>query len=166
MFNRFEYSAKRVVVLAQEHARMLNHGYVGTEHVLLALLTPDLLAAEIMRTRGVEQETVRRAVIDIIGFGLSPAPGAIAFTKNARRVLIRSADVAGADHHIVPEHLLLALLEESKGVGVDALKHLGIDLEPVLSDLHGIVDPAVAAEAGNPAEPMPVHATDAKENHV
>lgn len=136
---------------------MLNHGYVGTEHVLLALLTPDLLTAGIMRTRGVDQETVRRTVIDLTGFGLSPAPGVISFTKNARRVLIKSADAAGTDPHISPEHLLLALLEEGRGVGMDALEHLGIDLDPVLSDLHGIIDRPAPAE-GTP--------TDAKENHV
>lgn len=155
MFDRFEYSARRAVVLAQEHARMLNHGYVGTEHMLLALLTPDLMAAEIMQSCGIEQETVRKAVIDLVGFGLSPAPGAISFTRNARRVLNRSADVAGADPHVVPEHLLLALLEEDRGVGVDALKHIGADLAAAAAELHTLIDPG--------ASPV---APGTRENHV
>lgn len=164
MFDRFEYSAKRAVVLAQEHARMLNHDYVGTEHMLLALLTPDLLTAEIMRPLGAEQETVRKAIIDIIGFGLSPAPAHISFTRNARRILTRSADVAAADPHIVPEHLLLALLEEGSGVGVDALKRIGVDLERAQGDLREIVDPPLrSGQPGSPAAPPP---TNAKENHV
>lgn len=139
---------------------MLNHGYVGTEHMLIALLTTDLPAAETMKAIGVEQEAVRQAVIELIGFGLAPAPVHIVFTRNARRVLIKAAEVAGSTPRILPEHLLMALIEEGKGVGVDALKHLGTNLEAALSKLRTSVD------TDTQPENAPGLTSEPKVNHV
>lgn len=142
MFDRFVYDSRRVTVIAQESARALSHNYIGTEHLLLALLTPGTATARIMAARGADYEGVRQAVIDLIGRGLTEPEDTLRFSDNGRRVLIRSADVPGQCVPIVPEHILLALLGEERGVGWDALKKVGADTGGAAADLHEIIDPA------------------------
>jgi prophage maintenance system killer protein len=130
MFQRFTDRARRVVVLAQEEARLLRHDYVGTEHLLLGLLHESGgVAARALESLGINREAVRRQVEQIIGRG-QQAPGShIAFTPRAKKVLelsLREALALG-HNHVGTEHILLGLLREGQGVAAQVLTGLGID---------------------------------------
>ncbi|XVU28132.1 ATP-dependent Clp protease ATP-binding subunit [Actinoplanes sp. CA-054009] len=125
MFERFTDSARRVVVLAQEEARALDHDYVGTEHLLLGLIREGTAAP------GVSVESARQRVEEIIGRGPRTPDGHIPFTPRAKKVLelsLREALRLGHDH-IGPEHLLLGLLREGEGVASQVLVRLGADVQ-------------------------------------
>jgi hypothetical protein len=132
MFERFSDDARRVVVLAQEEARLLNHNYIGTEHLLLALLSRDAdgIATQGLLSAGITYERARAEVVEIIGHGGSAPSGHIPFTTRAKQVLelsLREALERG-DDEIRSEHLLLGMIREGSGVGVQALVKLGVDL--------------------------------------
>ena len=131
MFERFTHRARRVVVLAQEEARLLNHNYIGTEHVLLGLVREEEgVAAKALESLGISLEKVRRQVEVIVGRGATPPSGHIPFTPRGKRVLelsFREALQLGHDY-IGTEHILLGLLREGEGVGAQALVGLGVDL--------------------------------------
>ena len=130
MFERFTDRARRVVVLAQEEARTLDHGYIGTEHLLLGLLREgDGVAARTLESLGVSREAARGQVEEIIGRGVDPPPSHIPFTPRAKKVLELSLREALALGHtyIGTEHLLLALLREGHGVAAQVLVRLGVD---------------------------------------
>jgi Clp amino terminal domain, pathogenicity island component len=127
MFERFTDRARRVVVLAQEEARLLNHNYIGTEHILLGLLHDrESLAPEALEPFGVTLEAARHDVEEIIGQGQSTPTGHIPFTPRAKKVLehsLREALQLG-HNYIGSGHILLGLLREGEGVGVQVLlKH-------------------------------------------
>ena len=128
MFERFTDRARRVVVLAQEEARMLNHNYIGTEHLLLGLIHEgEGVAAKALDSMGITLTGAREQVQDIIGPGQQAPSGHIPFTPRAKKVLelsLREALQLG-HNYIGTEHILLALLEFENGDGV--LSGLGID---------------------------------------
>ena len=152
MFERFTDRARRVVVLAQEEARLLNHNYIGTEHILLGLIHEgEGVAAKALESLGISLEKVRQQVEEIIGAGQSPPSGHIPFTPRAKKVLelsLREALQLG-HNYIGTEHILLGLIREGEGVAAQVLVKLGADLGRVrqqviqlLSGYSGSKDPA------------------------
>jgi hypothetical protein len=132
MFERFGDDARRVVVRAQEEARSLDHDYIGTEHLLLAMLNPGTggIAAEALLAAGITPERARAEVLEIVGPGGSPPSGHIPFTSRAKKVLelsLREALEVG-DEELGSEHILLGVIREGTGVGAQALVKLGVDL--------------------------------------
>jgi len=144
MFERFTDRARRVVVLAQEEARLLGHNYIGTEHILLGLLhEEDGVAAKVLEQLGVTLAAVRTSVQSIIGEGGDVPGGHIPFTPRAKKVLelsLREALQLG-HNYIGTEHILLGLIREGEGVGALVLVNLCADLgavrEAVVQQLSG-----------------------------
>src|SRR5215218_1162930 len=134
MFERFTDRARRVVVLAQEEARLLNHNYIGTEHILLGLIHEgEGVAAKALESLGISLEAVRAQVEEIIGHGGSAPSGHIPFTPRAKKVLelsLREALQLG-HNYIGTEHILLGLIREGEGVAAQVLVKLGADLSRV-----------------------------------
>ena len=134
MFERFTDRARRVVVLAQEEARMLNHNYIGTEHILLGLIHEgEGVAAKALESLGITLEGVRSQVEEIIGQGQQAPSGHIPFTPRAKKVLelsLREALQLG-HNYIGTEHILLGLIREGEGVAAQVLVKLGADLNRV-----------------------------------
>src|SRR5680860_1442719 len=161
MFERFTDRARRVVVLAQEEARMLNHNYIGTEHILLGLIHEgEGVAAKSLASLGISLDSVREQVQEIIGQGQQAPSGHIPFTPRAKKVLelsLREALQLG-HNYIGTEHILLGLIREGEGVAAQVLVKLGADLnrvrQQVLQLLSGYQGKEPAA-AGGPAEGTP-----------
>ena len=134
MFERFTDRARRVVVLAQEESRLLNHDFIGTEHVLLGLIAEgEGVAAQALAALGVRLEAVRTKVEETVGRGESTPSGHIPFTPRAKKVLelsLREALSLG-HNYIGTEHLLLGVIREGEGVGATVLVGLGADLSTV-----------------------------------
>jgi ATP-dependent Clp protease ATP-binding subunit ClpC len=134
MFERFTDRARRVVVLAQEEARMLNHNYIGTEHVLLGLIHEgEGVAAKALESLNISLGAVREQVQEIIGQGQQAPSGHIPFTPRAKKVLelsLREALQLG-HNYIGTEHILLGLIREGEGVAAQVLVKLGADLSRV-----------------------------------
>ena len=134
MFERFTDRARRVVVLAQEEARMLNHNYIGTEHILLGLIHEgEGVAAKALESLNISLQAVRDQVQEIIGKGQTPPAGHIPFTPRAKKVLelsLREALQLG-HNYIGTEHILLGLIREGEGVAAQVLQKLGADLNRV-----------------------------------
>ncbi len=134
MFERFTDRARRVVVLAQEEARMLNHNYIGTEHILLGLIHEgEGVAAKALESLNISLEAVRSQVEEIIGQGQAAPTGHIPFTPRAKKVLelsLREALQLG-HNYIGTEHILLGLIREGEGVAAQVLQKLGADLNRV-----------------------------------
>ena len=134
MFERFTDRARRVVVLAQEEARLLNHNYIGTEHILLGLIHEgEGVAARALESMGINLEAVRHQVVEIIGQGSQAPSGHIPFTPRAKKVLelsLREALQLG-HNYIGTEHILLGLIREGEGVAAQVLQKLGADLPKV-----------------------------------
>jgi ATP-dependent Clp protease ATP-binding subunit ClpC len=157
MFERFTDRARRVVVLAQEEARILNHNYIGTEHLLLGLIHEgEGVAAKALEALGISLESVRQQVEEIIGRGKDAPSGHIPFTPRAKKVLefsLREATQLG-HNYIGTEHILLGLLREGDGVAAQVLVRLGADLnrvrQQVIQLLHGHQGDRAARFAGMP----------------
>src|SRR4051812_38552700 len=134
MFERFTDRARRVVVLAQEEARMLNHNYIGTEHILLGLIHEgEGVAAKALDSLNINLDAVRQQVEEIIGQGQAAPTGHIPFTPRAKKVLelsLREALQLG-HNYIGTEHILLGLIREGEGVAAQVLQKLGADLNRV-----------------------------------
>lgn len=134
MFERFTEKARRVVVYAQEEARMLNQNYIGTEHLLLGLIREEEgIAARAIKNLGINLEDVRTQVEDIIGRGTSTPSAHIPFTPRAKKVLelsLRESLQLG-HNYIGTEHILLGLIREGEGIAARVLMNLGADLEKV-----------------------------------
>ena len=153
MFERFTDRARRVVVLAQEEARLLNHSYIGTEHILLGLIHEgEGVAAKALEALGISLEAVRAQVEEIIGQGGSSPSGHIPFTPRAKKVLelsLREALQLG-HNYIGTEHILLGLIREGEGVAAQVLVKLGADLgrvrQQVIQLLSGYQGPGGKAE--------------------
>src|SRR6201984_199529 len=162
MFERFTDRARRVVVLAQEEARMLNHNYIGTEHILLGLIHEgEGVAAKALESLGISLDAVRQQVEEIIGQGQQAPSGHIPFTPRAKKVLelsLREALQLG-HNYIGTEHILLGLIREGDGVAAQVLVKLGADLnrvrQQVIQLLHGYQgkEPASAGTAGAESAP-------------
>jgi ATP-dependent Clp protease ATP-binding subunit ClpA len=153
MFERFTDRARRVVVLAQEEARLLNHNYVGTEHLLLGLAHEGQgVAATALASLGIPLEAIRAQVEESIGQGQRAPTGHIPFTPQAKTVLelsLREAKQLGHDY-IGTEHLLLGLVREGEGVAAQVLVELGADLSRVRQQVIGVLSAAAGGgrEAG------------------
>ncbi|WP_334143923.1 Clp protease N-terminal domain-containing protein, partial [Rhabdothermincola sp.] len=155
MFERFTDRARRVVVLAQEEARLLNHNYIGTEHILLGLIHEgEGVAAKALESLGISLEAVRSQVEEIIGQGGSSPSGHIPFTPRAKKVLelsLREALQLG-HNYIGTEHILLGLIREGEGVAAQVLVKLGADLsrvrQQVIQLLSGYAGPGGQEKAG------------------
>jgi hypothetical protein len=133
MFERFTDRARRVVVLAQDEARMLNHKYIGTEHILLGLIHEGGVAARALESLGISLDAVRQQVEEIIGRGQQAPSGHIPFTPRAKKVLelsLRESLQLG-QAYIGTEHILLGLIREGDGVAAQVLVKLGADLNRV-----------------------------------
>jgi ATP-dependent Clp protease ATP-binding subunit ClpC len=134
MFERFTDEARRVVVLAQEEARMLGHHYIGTEHILLGLIHEgEGVAAKALESLNISLEAVRQQIKEIIGQGQDAPPGEIPFTPRAKKVLelsFREALQLG-HNYIGTEHILLGLIREGEGVAAQVLQKLGAQLNRV-----------------------------------
>jgi ATP-dependent Clp protease ATP-binding subunit ClpC len=154
LFERFTDRARRVVVLAQEEARLLNHSYIGTEHILLGLIHEgEGVAAKALESLNISLEAVRAQVEEIIGQGGSSPSGHIPFTPRAKKVLelsLREALQLG-HNYIGTEHILLGLLREGEGVATQVLVKLGADLgkvrQQVIQLLSGYQGPGTKNEA-------------------
>ena len=161
MFERFTDRARRVVVLAQEEARMLNHNYIGTEHILLGLIHEgEGVAAKALEALNISLEGVRAQVEEIIGQGQQAPSGHIPFTPRAKKVLelsLREALQLG-HNYIGTEHILLGLIREGEGVAAQVLVKLGADLNRVRQQVIQLLSGyqgKEAATSGGPAEGTP-----------
>ena len=160
MFERFTDRARRVVVLAQEEARMLNHNYIGTEHILLGLIHEgEGVAAKALESLGISLEAVRSQVEEIIGQGQQAPSGHIPFTPRAKKVLelsLREALQLG-HNYIGTEHILLGLIREGEGVAAQVLVKLGADLNRVRQQVIQLLSGYQGKEpaAAGPAEGTP-----------
>ncbi|WP_375000497.1 ATP-dependent Clp protease ATP-binding subunit [Aeromicrobium sp. CTD01-1L150] len=161
MFERFTDRARRVVVLAQEEARMLSHNYIGTEHILLGLIHEgEGVAAKALESLDISLEAVRGQVEDIIGQGQQAPSGHIPFTPRAKKVLelsLREALQLG-HNYIGTEHILLGLIREGEGVAAQVLVKLGADLNRVRQQVIQLVSGFQGKEAetaGAPSESQP-----------
>ncbi|MEW6471703.1 MAG: ATP-dependent Clp protease ATP-binding subunit [Actinomycetota bacterium] len=162
MFERFTDRARRVVVLAQEEARLLNHNYIGTEHILLGLIHEgEGVAAKALESLGISLEAVRAQVEEIIGQGGSSPSGHIPFTPRAKKVLelsLREALQLG-HNYIGTEHILLGLIREGEGVAAQVLVKLGADLsrvrQQVIQLLSGYAGQKEPSTSGAAAEAAP-----------
>jgi ATP-dependent Clp protease ATP-binding subunit ClpC len=130
MFERFTDRARRVVVFAQEEARMLNYNYVGTEHILLGLIHEgEGVAARALEVMSISLDSARQRV----GHGQAAPTGHIPFTSRAKKVLelsLREALQLG-HNYVGTEHILLGLVREGEGVGAQVLRELGASLQQV-----------------------------------
>ncbi|MBP6996077.1 MAG: ATP-dependent Clp protease ATP-binding subunit [Phycicoccus sp.] len=167
MFERFTDRARRVVVLAQEEARMLNHNYIGTEHILLGLIHEgEGVASKALEQLGVSLDAVREQVQEVIGPGQQAPTGHIPFTPRAKKVLelsLREALQLG-HNYIGTEHILLGLIREGEGVAAQVLVKLGADLARVRQTVIQLISGyqggkesagATAGPSAGPAEGTP-----------
>jgi Clp amino terminal domain, pathogenicity island component len=149
MFERFTDRARRVVVQAQEEARILNHNSIGTEHILLGLLYDDAsVAARALEQSGVSRQAARDQVVETVGAGPEPPGGHIPFTSRAKTVLelsLREAMQLG-HNYIGTEHILLGLIREGEGIGAQVLVRLGADL----ADVRQVVVSLLSGTRGEP----------------
>jgi hypothetical protein len=155
VFERFTERARRVLVLAQEEARLLDHGFIGTEHILLGLIQEaDGIAAQALRELDISLKAAQAKVVETVGAQVTSALGSPPFTPRAKKVLelaLREALQLGHSY-IGTEHLLLGVVREGEGVGAQVLISLGADLSAVrqhvirlLAEAHGVVPSAVDA---------------------
>src|SRR3712207_2794126 len=161
MFERFTDRARRVVVLAQEEARMLNHNYIGTEHILLGLIHEgEGVAAKALESLGISLEGVRNQVEEIIGQGQQAPSGHIPFTPRAKKVLelsLREALQLG-HNYIGTGPILLGLTREGGGAAARVLVRPGAALNRVRQQLTQRLAGSQgkgSAPAGGPAEGTP-----------
>ena len=156
VFERFTDRARRVVVLAQEEARLLNHNYIGTEHILLGLIHEgEGVAAKALESLGISLEAVRSQVEEIIGQGGSSPSGHIPFTPRAKKVLelsLREALQLG-HNYIGTEHILLGLIREGEGVAAQVLVKLGADLSRVRQQVIQLLSGYSGPGQGEGSEP-------------
>jgi len=138
MFERFTERARQVVVLAQEEARILKHNYIGTEHILLGLLSEEEgIAAYVLGGLRLNAEDVRSRVVAIVGSGTEVTSGQLPFTPRAKKVLelaLREALLL-SHNYIGPEHILLGLVRENNGVAARILLDVGADAETVRNEV-------------------------------
>jgi ATP-dependent Clp protease ATP-binding subunit ClpA len=157
VFERFTDRARRVLVLAQDEARLLGHGFIGTEHILLGLIGEDQgVAAKALEALDISLDAVRHEVVEIIGTAGQPRGGSPPFTPRAKKVLELSLrEALQLDHNYIgTEHILLGIVREGEGVGAQVLVRLGADLErtraQVLDLLSGFTPEQATGEARPP----------------
>jgi len=154
MFERFTNRARHVVVLSQEEARLLNHNYIGTEHILLGLLgEPESIGGQVLASFGITRDGVREEVVEKIGRGKSMPSGHIPFTPRAKKTLELSLREALSIKHnyIGTEHILLGLIREGEGVAAQILRDHA-DLLEIRAAVLNAVSAADPGEEGEGAE--------------
>jgi ATP-dependent Clp protease ATP-binding subunit ClpC len=158
VFERFTDRARRAVVLAQAEARMLNHDYVGPEHILLGLIAEgEGVAAMALKSLDISLEAIRRQVEEIIGQGQAAPTGHIPFTPRAKKVLELSLREALKlrHNHIGTEHILLGLISEREGVAAQVLQQLGADLDRVRQAVIQLLSGSPTGRYGEMPSPSP-----------
>jgi hypothetical protein len=162
MFERFTDRARRVIVLAQEEARLPNHNYIGTEHLLLGMAHEGQgVAAIALEQLGIRLEALRSQVQEVVGQGQRAPSGHVPFTPRAKKVLelsLRESQQLG-HNYIGTEHLLLGLVREGEGVAAHVLVRLGADLPRVRQQVVQLLSGSAGgpeAAAGTPLVPMGV----------
>ena len=162
MFERFTERARRVLTFAQEEARLLNHSFIGTEHILLGLIREgDGIGAQALRSLGISLQAVRDQVQETIGTAGTVASGSPPFTPRAKKVLELALREALQMNHsyIGTEHILLGLVREGEGVAATVLVSLGADLSRVRREVSNLMSGAQESESvgrfGVPAQPSP-----------
>ena len=158
MFERFTDRARRVLVLAQEEARLLNHNFIGTEHILLGLIHEgEGVAAKALESLGVSLEAVREKVEETIGPAGSSTTGSPPFTPRAKKVLelsLREALQLG-HNYIGTEHILLGLIREGDGVAAYVLANAGVDLNRARQRVIGLLYGGQEEDVPSPASAGP-----------
>jgi ATP-dependent Clp protease ATP-binding subunit ClpC len=143
MFERMTDRARKTIVLSQEEARLLNHAHIGTEHLLLGLISEgEGVAASALASFDISLDKARRQVEQYVRAGPSASPGHIPFTPRSKKLLelsLREALKLGHSY-IGTEHLLLALLREGEGVGAQVIVELGAPLESVRAEVLGLLE--------------------------
>ena len=167
MFERFTDRSRRVIVLAQEEARMLDHNYIGTEHILLGLIREgEGCAARALESLEISLGAVRQQVEEIIGRGQEAPTGPVPFTPRAKKVLALSLreSLQLGHNYIGTEHILLGLLREGDGVAAQVLVRLGADLnrvrQQVIQLLHGYSGQDVESAGSRPGSRAPAALPD------
>jgi ATP-dependent Clp protease ATP-binding subunit ClpC len=160
MFERFTDRARRVVVLAQEEARLLDHNYIGPEHILLGLIHEGTgIAARALEGLGLSLDAARQQTEERAGRGKEAQSGHIPFTPKAKRMLelsLREALILG-HNYIGTEHILLGILREGDNVATEVLVGMGTDLNQVRQEVMKLVRAGEAGE-GTPGAAGPVAA--------
>jgi ATP-dependent Clp protease ATP-binding subunit ClpC len=150
MFERFTDRARRVVVLAQEEARMLNHNYIGTEHILLGLIHEgDGVGYLALSQMGISLADLRRAIQEIVGEGQRTPTGHIPFTPRAKKVLelsLREARQLG-HNYIGTEHILLGLVREGEGLAAQVLERFGASMDRVRQTVIELLSGSAGAQS-------------------
>jgi ATP-dependent Clp protease ATP-binding subunit ClpC len=161
VFERFTDRARRVLTLAQEEARLLNHSFIGTEHILLGVMREgDGVGAEALRSLGVSLDVVRVKVVEIVGASTSIPGGPPPFTPRAKKVLeVALREALQLNHsYIGTEHILLGLMREREGVAATVLANLGVDLSRVRQTVNTLMtgrsDPQVGKLVEEPSGTM------------
>jgi ATP-dependent Clp protease ATP-binding subunit ClpA len=159
MFERFTDRARRVVVLAQDEARTLNHDYIGTEHILLGLIQEgEGVAARALKNMQISLQAVRSQVEDVVGKGQETRAGHIPFTPRAKKALelsLRESLQLGHDY-IGTEHILLGLLREGDGVAAQVLVRMGADLNRVRHQVVLLLERHQGGATSGPVRPSVV----------
>ncbi|PZS01723.1 MAG: hypothetical protein DLM56_14180 [Pseudonocardiales bacterium] len=151
MFERFTNDARRVIVMAQEAARRLDHNYIGTEHILLGLRHADAgIAAEALDRLGISPAAVQAEVQEVVGRGQLPPVGHIPFTPRVKEVIELSWRAAAELNHdyVGTEHILLGLISEREGTAAQVLVNLGVDLDAARAVVIGLVPAGSAGGEG------------------
>jgi ATP-dependent Clp protease ATP-binding subunit ClpC len=167
MSNRFTERAQRVILIAQEEAKRLNHDYVGTEHILLGLIAlGEGVAAQVLANLGVDLRRVRSEIEKIVGTGDNVMLlGEIPFTPRAKKVLEYAVEEAQHMGHsyVGTEHLLLGLIREEEGVAARVLENLGLRLDVVREEVLNLLgEGKSAAGASGPAQAAAASSTRTK----
>ena len=147
-FDKFTDRARKVLTLAQDEAQRFNHGYIGTEHLLLGLVREgEGVAARVLENMNVELPKVRTAVEFIIGRGDRPVVGEVGLTPRAKRVIELAIDEARrlGHNYIGTEHLLLGLVREGEGIAAGVLESLGVNLDKVRHEVIRVLSQSSSA---------------------
>jgi hypothetical protein len=153
-FNRFTDKARRIVMDAQTQARALNHNYIGTEHLLLALSNGDGVAGDVLRSLGVTPAGVRDKIESIVGEGEKSPPGHIPFTPRSKKVLELSLreSLRLGHNYIGTEHVLLGILRESQGLAMQILSELKTPMDAIEPKIREVLTGLPAFSSDPPAE--------------
>ena len=138
IFDRFTEKAQRVLILAQEEALRLKHNYIGTEHILLGLIKEgEGIAAQVLKSKGVALDDIRKRVVNAVGMGSEPVKQVIGHTARTKNVIETSVGEARTLGHnyVGTEHLLLALMREKDGIAAQILLNMGIDVDNAYNDI-------------------------------
>jgi ATP-dependent Clp protease ATP-binding subunit ClpC len=153
MFNRFTERARKVIVYSKEEARRFNHDYIGTEHLLLGLVSEEEgVASTVLNKLGLDLQSIRIEVEKLVASGSQTAvKGDIPFTPLSKKALELSAEEARSLGHnyIGTEHLLLGLIKESEGIASAVLVNLGLSLGSIQKEVMNLLGSGIPSQTGN-----------------